>query len=393
VPHFTSVINWTLRLGLSLLQGVVPTDEPWVAIVDASIDVAIQKVLVVLRVPLSALTRRGAALTLEDAQCICVKVATTWTGETVCSALEEVFVESGRPVAILKDGGSDLKRGVTLLNNKGLGKTIQVIEDVGHVAGNAIKDEYGGQSALKDFISVICRGAAKLRQSELAFLTPPKLRSKGRFQGITKLSEWAGRILPLFGETGPAKPNSLAARLRVFFPQLCRFREFLERFSSTCDVARVFLEEMKNKGFSPSTSKKAEDILRTLPEASPFRQRMALWLQAQSACHESLGLGEEPMPVSSDILESLFGKVKAGIARNPKAEFNSIVLAIPALCGVISNEIIERALSDVSHRKLETWQAQNVRPSQWQARQAFHQGKLSPEMVPKTGEKFWEMAA
>ncbi|MCU0692512.1 MAG: hypothetical protein MUF54_14020, partial [Polyangiaceae bacterium] len=59
----------------------------------------------------------------------------------------------------------------------------------------------------------------------------------------------------------------------------------------------------------------------------------------------------------------------------------------------ISNEIIERALSDVSHRKLETWQAQNVRPSQWQGRQAFHQGKLSPEMVPKTGEKFWEMAA
>ncbi|MCU0691664.1 MAG: hypothetical protein MUF54_09705, partial [Polyangiaceae bacterium] len=44
------------HLGLSLLQGVVPTDEPWVTIVDASIDVAIQKVLVVLRVPLSALT-------------------------------------------------------------------------------------------------------------------------------------------------------------------------------------------------------------------------------------------------------------------------------------------------------------------------------------------------
>ncbi len=99
------------------------------------------------------------------------------------------------------------------------------------------------------------------------------------------------------------------------------------------------------------------------------------------------------MPVGSDILESLFGKVKAGIARNPKAEFNRLVLAIPALCGIITSEIIDRALSDVSHRKLETWQVQNVRPSQWQARQAFHQGKLSPEMVPRTGDKFCEKAA
>jgi hypothetical protein len=393
VPHFTSVINWTLRLGLSLLQGVVPIEEPWIAIVDASIDVAIQKVLVVLRVPISAIAKRRGALTLQDAQCIGVRVATTWTGESVYEALQEVFSQSGMPASILKDGGSDLKKAVVLINDRSQGQTIQVIADVGHAVANALEDEYGEQSTFKKFVCLISRGATKLRQSALAFVAPPKLRSKGRFQGITKLSDWAKRILPLLGETGHTKPNTLAGRLRHFVPGLCGYRAFLEQFSVTCDVARDFLQVMKNEGFSPSTSKTAEELLRKLPEKGRFRQRMTLWLQAQSACHKALGLGEMPMPVSTDIIESLFGKLKAAVARNPKAEFNRIVLAIPTLCGTIAKQVIDQALQDASHRDLETWQRQNVRPSQWQARQAFHQGKLSPDMVPKSGELFWQEAA
>ena len=91
-PHFTSTINWTLRFGLSLLRGVERVDTPWVAIVDETIDVAVQKALVVLRVPLSALATRGSAITLEDAQCIGISVADTWNGETVSAYLQHPFL-------------------------------------------------------------------------------------------------------------------------------------------------------------------------------------------------------------------------------------------------------------------------------------------------------------
>ncbi len=50
VPHFTSVINWTLRLGLGLLTQVQAITKPWVAIIDHSIDIGTKKALVVLRV-------------------------------------------------------------------------------------------------------------------------------------------------------------------------------------------------------------------------------------------------------------------------------------------------------------------------------------------------------
>ena len=45
VPHFTSVINWTLRVGLGLLRQVTPIDSSWVAIIDHSIDIGTKKAL------------------------------------------------------------------------------------------------------------------------------------------------------------------------------------------------------------------------------------------------------------------------------------------------------------------------------------------------------------
>ena len=66
VPHFTSVINWTLRLGLGLLKQVKPISTPWLAIIDHSIDIGTKKALVALRVNVAALSQRGSAIQLED---------------------------------------------------------------------------------------------------------------------------------------------------------------------------------------------------------------------------------------------------------------------------------------------------------------------------------------
>jgi hypothetical protein len=90
VPHFTSVINWTLRVGLGLLRQVAPIPPPWVAIIDHSIDVGTKKALVVLRVPLAALSQRGAAIQLGDCQCVGLSIADTVNGETVALHLQAI---------------------------------------------------------------------------------------------------------------------------------------------------------------------------------------------------------------------------------------------------------------------------------------------------------------
>ena len=83
VPHFTSVINWALRLGLGLISQVKAIGSPWLAIIDYSIDIGTKKVLVVLRVKLDALSNRGAAIRLEDCECIGLRIGESVNGESV----------------------------------------------------------------------------------------------------------------------------------------------------------------------------------------------------------------------------------------------------------------------------------------------------------------------
>jgi len=387
VPHFTSVINWTFRLGLALLQGVEPTIEPWIALIDMSIDIAVKKVFVVLRVPVSALALRGSALTLEDCEVVGLKVSETWKGEDVCEALREIFEKSGKPAAILKDGGKDLKRGVELYRETVEDAAgIHVIEDVGHVAANALKSEFSGLTAFKNFLKTITKGAAKLRQSKIAFLTPPKLRTKGRFMGISRLAEWAEKVTPLIGGRGRATEGSLAADLRrLLGGGLSQHAFFLERFVPACKVVRNFVEIAKNKGVNQESYRAMKAELGQLPETSKIRTRLERWLGRHLHLQSRFKMGQTPLPVSSDVLESLFGKFKVVVARNTKAEFNQNVLSIPTLCGKLTEDRIAKALTSVTQRDLERWTAKHVADTQWQWRAAFNRGELTPETVPKPG--------
>ena len=114
IPHFTSVLNWTMRVGLALLNRAGEVAYPWIAIIDYSLAIGRNKVLVVLRVPLTKLREKGKALTLEDCECAGLKIHDSVNGEVVSAALYSIFKQTGDPVAILKDKGTDLSRGVSL---------------------------------------------------------------------------------------------------------------------------------------------------------------------------------------------------------------------------------------------------------------------------------------
>jgi len=91
IPHFSSVINWTLRLGLGMLKQVKPISLDWVAIIDHSIDIGTKKALVVLRVSIEALLLCSKAITLFDCECIGVIVSEKVNGESVAKELEDIL--------------------------------------------------------------------------------------------------------------------------------------------------------------------------------------------------------------------------------------------------------------------------------------------------------------
>ncbi len=92
IPHFTSVIHWTLRAGVAIYNQVTPVPEPWVALIDCSIDIGTRKALVIMRVPLRTLRKKASALGLQDCECVGLEISPNWNGKSVSEALERIFV-------------------------------------------------------------------------------------------------------------------------------------------------------------------------------------------------------------------------------------------------------------------------------------------------------------
>lgn len=103
IAHFTSVINRILRLGLGLLKQVKPITQPWLAIIDHSIDAGTKKALVVLRTRMDVLSGKNGAIELEDCECVGLRICETVNGGSVARQLGEIFQQAGLPAAIIKD--------------------------------------------------------------------------------------------------------------------------------------------------------------------------------------------------------------------------------------------------------------------------------------------------
>ena len=383
IPHFTSVIHWSVRAGIAIFNQVGLIEAPWIAIIDCSIDVGIRKALVCLRVSLSALQSKQGAIGLRDCECIGIKISTQWNGPLVKDALVEIFNKVGKPVAILKDGGTDLNKGVELYREAETAKQIWVLEDVGHLAANALKAEFAEQTMFLQFLEIVRKGAARIRQTTLAWLLPPKIRTKGRFQGITELAEWAYKLLDLMGGQGRAKEESELNQLRKAFCGLAQLRSFLDRFCSACGIVEKFLKVMKQHGLNQATYKEAKAQLEQLPQSSKLRVKLSAWLEKHLLIQCRLGIGQTPLLVSSDVIESLFGKFKTIIQRNPQAELNRLTYIIPLLCGVHDTNEISHALFGCSHLQMLTQLERTIPLTLRQQR--YRELDAGQKRGPKTG--------
>ena len=389
IPHFTSVINWVLRVGLGCLEQVDFINQPWLAIIDHSIDIGTKKALVVLRVPIDTLSKRGSAIQLKDVECIGLTVHDTINGDVVRDDLEKIFAKAGTPLAVIKDDDSTLNNGVCQWSER-QAETVPVISDIGHSMANALKAEFEKADDYKDFTKTISHAAKCLRQTAFAFLMPPKLRTKGRFQSISKLGKWGERMLEVFSVKGRAKQGSELEKLREVLPDFLQMRRFIERFALTTKVTAEALEILKNNGLNKVTYKQCFQLSKMLPRNSQVKKRLQDWLKKHIVIQQEIT--EQPLLVSSDIIESLFGNFKHIIERSPQADMNRTVLIIPALCGGRDEAMIRQALNVTSQADLKKWEEENIPYTMRRKRQNFFdndiqkpENYLTDELSSSTG--------
>ena len=92
-----------------------------------------------------------------------------------------------------------------------------------------LKHAYQHHPAFERFLSACGRVSGKLKQTLLASLAPPTVRTKARFMNVHRLFTWAERLLTL-SPPGGAKAGSILARLRACINELPACKDLIKRF-------------------------------------------------------------------------------------------------------------------------------------------------------------------
>lgn len=386
IPCFSSAINWICRLGLKKLIDASNHCGPWIAIVDMTLDIAFKKALVVLRVPLKIYLERKDALCLSDVSCVGMLIQSQWDGERVGLALQAIVGDGKDLKAIIRDSGSDLTKGVNLWRDRYSAEHVAVINDLGHEVANALKADFNEKIKFSELTGSIKSGATKLFQSKYAFLAPPKIRTQGRFMSISRLAKWFDKMRNVLGGPGRAKKGSLVDDVRNLFGGLGHLHYALDQLSERSLKLAEVMEILKNRGLNQETYRESMRLVESIPLRCHSRKRIRRWLRTHLALQARLSIGQTPLPISSDIIESLFGTFKNLLARNPKAEFNQLVLCIPALCGHVTESEIRESQQRISQKQMQDWVKENIGVTSMSLRRKFLKGDSFEERLPNPGK-------
>ena len=163
---------WVKKIGYTQLHSPKEKADDWIIIVDESIGIGQEKVLVVLGIRRSYIdfTR---ALRLQDMEPITVKSKENRSARDVANELEKVKEKLGTVIYAVTDGGKTLKNG---LKEAG----IQQVYDITHAIAIFLQRLYEKDENFKDYTHQAGQMRFKLCCSKHAHLIPPNQRSKSR---------------------------------------------------------------------------------------------------------------------------------------------------------------------------------------------------------------------
>ena len=154
IPSWYSGRLWLMRLGYYKLNRAKTKADNWIWIVDHSVQIGVEKCLVILGVRLSDLPI-GRSLTYEDVEPIELIPVTKSNGAIVYEQLNAAAKKTGVPAEIVADKGSDIKSGIDLFCAEH--KDTRYIYDTKHALAILLKKILENDEIWKKLLSYVCR--------------------------------------------------------------------------------------------------------------------------------------------------------------------------------------------------------------------------------------------
>ena len=169
----------------------------WIFIIDTILEQGSRKCLLVLGISYQKWFRKlqenSRNLRHQDLEVLALEIVHSTTGEILESKLNNLANAVGKPLQIISDHGSDIKKGIELY----IGQNPETIYtyDFTHQVALWLKQEFSKNSRFQEFLHQCNLTRSQIQQTALSFLIPPSQRSKARYHNIDILVNWGLKVL------------------------------------------------------------------------------------------------------------------------------------------------------------------------------------------------------
>jgi len=355
-PGHDSIRDWAKRLGIAAMnkgREQIRRAKKRVIMVDHSMQFGNEKLMVVLGLDAVKLPEPGQALRREDMVVLEIKVASKWNTEDMLREYRSIHERLGPIRQILIDGASELQNGAKSYA-EWANLDVVVQRDATHYAATQMKSTLGKDEKFQQVISQMGTTRSLVQQTELGFLSPPTPKNKARFMNLSRIILWMTMMLWLLRNPKATCLVGIApARFQLKFGWIENYADQIPMWRSCQNVISTFVtfanEQYLHEGASVKLAGKIGELKHA--EACELRDRLVKFvLESESVLQPG-----ERLPLSTQLLESVFGQYKQLEGQHSKSGFTGLVSCIPLLHSSPTPTSVRKSFAEVSKKQVAEW--------------------------------------
>ena len=354
-PTHTTLLNWIHKIGYYELTKTKEKADDWILILDESIQLGQDKVLVIFGIREKDIDF-SRPLNFQDLTPLREITKEKWNGDLIKETLLDLKEEIGNVKYAVGDYGSDLHKGLRLAE-------IPHIHDLTHKIALFLEKKYQNNEQYNEISKNMSDMRVKLGQSKIAHIIPPKQRKKSRYQNIKTISDWCIKTIRYI-ENDKTIENEIFDKLKW----LLDYNKFVEELSEINTAINTIEKILKYSGFSALTEESSLEVLSKIKSGIGYQ----LHNEMKTYFSETKNLLPDCQKIllSSDIIESAFGKYKNYVSLNPMAGVTNLILCISAFTASLEKSEIKKALESVTINDIKNWTKEFVGKTLLQKRRA-----------------------
>lgn len=326
-------------------------------LVDASIQMGEKKCVLVLGCRAASFREiKNRALMLEDLEVLSMRIVSTLNGDVVAEMLKEVASAVGKIIAICSDRGSEMLRGIKLF--QAVSPKTRQIGDTAHRVSNLLEATLEKAPRWKEFREHVTQARRRMQNSPVSGALPPSPRAKARYMNVDTMIKWAADMLVLL-DHGISSPGLTIEELRKYLGWLLSYRDDIDYWNHLISIGVAAGHVVRIEGIHMNIADSFEQAIASVKMGArelQFADHLTESLLSQS---KGVKVGEYFIG-SSEILESLFGKIKYMEREQRAFGFTSLLLAAMAAVGPLDEKTVADAMKSVQRSNIDEWATKEI---------------------------------